>query len=230
MSGEIFPPALRARLHQAPPRPVPHPGALLVSLPIATTLAAGDAPVHVDVAAFAVACEAVGGRVSRATSADEVAEVVCAYLEDPRTVTAWPGETLPLPGVHEALRARGVTLLDPYVTADVSARRADLDRLAGAPVGLTGPHAALIDTGSVVLSHRNGRGRLQSLLPPVHVALVPVASLHVNFTALLAAEPGVIAQTANLVLVTGPSRTADIEMTLTRGVHGPRIIHVVFIG
>ena len=69
-----------------------------------------------------------------------------------------------------------------------------------------------------------------SLLPPVHVALVPVDRLHATLGALLAAEPDLLRTSANVVFVTGPSRTADIEMTLTRGVHGPRIVHVVFVG
>ena len=69
-----------------------------------------------------------------------------------------------------------------------------------------------------------------SLLPPVHVALVPVERLHATLGALFAAEPDLLRAAANVVFVTGPSRTADIEMTLTRGVHGPRIVHVVFVG
>jgi L-lactate dehydrogenase complex protein LldG len=81
-----------------------------------------------------------------------------------------------------------------------------------------------------VLVHGEGRGRIVSLLPPVHVALVDVARLHATLGALWAAEPDLLRQAANLVVVTGPSRTADIEMTLTRGVHGPRIVHVVFVG
>jgi L-lactate dehydrogenase complex protein LldG len=95
---------------------------------------------------------------------------------------------------------------------------------------VTGADAALADTGSIGLVHGHGRARLVSLLPPVHVALVPVAHLHATLGALLAAQPHLLGGAANVVFITGPSRTADIEMTLTRGVHGPRIVHVVFVG
>jgi L-lactate dehydrogenase complex protein LldG len=128
------------------------------------------------------------------------------------------------------VEARGARRLDAGVGASQADRDEDYRRLDAAIVGLTGAHAALADTGSVVLVHGEGRGRIVSLLPPVHVALVDVARLHATLGALWAAEPDLLRQAANLVVVTGPSRTADIEMTLTRGVHGPRIVHVVFVG
>jgi L-lactate dehydrogenase complex protein LldG len=72
-----------------------------------------------------------------------------------------------------------------------------------------------------------GRGRLASLLPPVHIALLPGQKLYPSLPAFLAANPTATKTGSNLVLITGASRTADIEMTLSIGVHGPGEIHVI---
>ncbi len=229
MSGDLFPPALRQKLHPAGAA-VPHPGAFPTA-PMPDTIDAA-------IVQFTQACEAVGGRVSRTSSAAEVAALVLGYLEGAEwrrpegaaPFVAWDAEHLALPDVTATLHAHGARQL--AATAHVEQARRDIDyqRLDAAVVGITGAHAALVDTGSVALVHGEGRARLVSLLPPVHVALVPVACLHATLGALWLAEPHLLHASANVVLVTGPSRTADIEMTLTRGVHGPRIVHVVFVG
>ncbi len=92
---------------------------------------------------------------------------------------------------------------------------------------MTGAHAAIAENGAVVLVSGPGRGRLASLLPPVHVAIVPERRLRPTFAALVREEPRLLDSGSNVVLIAGPSRTADIEMTLSHGVHGPRHIHVI---
>ncbi len=189
---------------------------------------------------FTEACEAVGGRVSRVSGAQAAADIALAYLENPEwqapgqagpaPFVSWDAPHLPLPDVPDLVQARGVRRLDARVHPDQTSRDHDYRRLDGAVVGITGAHAALVDTGSIVLVHGEGRARLVSLLPPIHVALVSVSHLHATLGALWATEPGMLREAANVVVVTGPSRTADIEMTLTRGVHGPRLVHVVFVG
>ncbi len=229
MKVDLFPPALRAKLHPTGPV-VPHPGPLATA-PMPETPDAA-------IVQFTQACEAVGGRVSRAVTAAEVAAVVLGYLEAPEwrldegaaPFIAWEREHLPLPDVAAVLQTQGARQLDATAHADQATRDVDYRRLDAAVVGITGAQAALVDTGSIALVHGEGRARLVSLLPPVHVALVPVACLHATLGSLLVAEPGMLHASANVVVVTGPSRTADIEMTLTRGVHGPRIVHVVFVG
>jgi L-lactate dehydrogenase complex protein LldG len=231
MTRDLFPSALRARLKPAGPL-VPHPGAFATAPMPATTDAA--------VAQFTEACEAVGGRVSRVTTAAAAADIVLGYLEAPEWQAAdqtgpapfvcWEAAHLALPEVPSLVRSRGAECLDAFVHADQATRDVDYRRLDTAVVGVTGSHAALADTGSVVLVHGAGRARLVSLLPPVHVALVAIDQLRATLGALVAAEPALLHASTNVVVVTGPSRTADIEMTLTRGVHGPRIVHVVFVG
>ena len=80
------------------------------------------------------------------------------------------------------------------------------------------------------LRHRLGHEQADVAFPPVHVALVPVDRFCATLGELFVREPDLLRTAANVVVVTGPSRTADIEMTLTRGVHGPRVVHVVLVG
>jgi hypothetical protein len=139
----------------------------------------------------------------------------------------WNADQLPIPGVDTAL-ARAPVRLIFQMAADMSSleRRRDL---ATAVVGVTGAHAGLAETGSLVLASGPGRSRLASLLPPIHVALLDRRLIVQSLPDLVALRPELMTAGANVVCITGPSRTADIEHTLTRGVHGPREVHVIVV-
>lgn len=150
-----------------------------------------------------------------------------------RTALAWDAAHLPVPELLERLMQRGLRLIEPQVVGhDRSARYAELER---AEVGITGVDSAVAESGSMILLSGPGRPRLASLLPPVHIALLPaeriVRTLPQAFDR-LRAEHGeaLFGARSNLVIITGPSRTADIELSLTLGVHGPRQVHAVVIG
>lgn len=101
---------------------------------------------------------------------------------------------------------------------------------ASADVGITSADYALADTGTLVMLASPAEARLISLLPPVHIAVVPQARLLSGLDELFSILPFPAEQTSSMVLITGPSRTADIEQILVRGVHGPGEIHVVVVG
>ena len=98
-----------------------------------------------------------------------------------------------------------------------------------AELGVTGGLLAVASTGSVLLASGPGSSRLASLLPPAHLAVLPAGLLVPGFEDLFAAVSGHLGERSGAVLVTGPSRTADIEMTIVRGVHGPRAVHVLLV-
>jgi L-lactate dehydrogenase complex protein LldG len=100
---------------------------------------------------------------------------------------------------------------------------------ARADVGITACDGAIAETGSLVLLSGPGRSRIVSLLPPVHIAIVRRDQLVFTMAEFLAANTGRLQQAASCTFVTGPSRTADIELTLTLGIHGPGRV-VVIIG
>ncbi len=219
-----WPAALAATRQPLDAGRVPHPG------DCPPQNAGGDS-LDALMATFTEACEAVGGHVHHLGTVAEVValiRLVSAGAEVP-SVLSWDAEALPLAGLHDTLAAEGIAVLPSTVREDASGHAEDLARLDAATVGLTGAVAVLADTGSVVVMSGAGRPRLASLLPPVHVALVTRAQMVASLGAWLAAQPTRPAESANCVVITGPSRTADIEMTLTRGVHGPRSIHVVFV-
>ncbi len=97
------------------------------------------------------------------------------------------------------------------------------------PIGITSADYALADTGTLVMLASVAEARLVSLLPPIHIALVPREKLLSGLDELLERVPKPAAVSSSMVLITGPSRTADIEQILVRGVHGPGELHVVLL-
>ena len=92
-----------------------------------------------------------------------------------------------------------------------------------AEFGLSRAQFAIAESGSFLLVQGGGQSRLSSLAPPVHVVLVAPKCLVWSLTEALTELPP-----ENAVVVTGPSRTADIEGVLVRGVHGPKAVWAVF--
>jgi L-lactate dehydrogenase complex protein LldG len=101
------------------------------------------------------------------------------------------------------------------------------DQQASAEIGLTGCDAAIAETGSLALLSGPGKPRAASLLPPVHLAVVRRNELRFSMSDFFRECADGMAAAANCTVITGPSRTADIELTLTRGVHGPGKVVVV---
>lgn len=183
------------------------------------------------VARFTGELEPLGGKVHRVPSLDAAREVVVSLAVDCGStgVLAWPDDEVGVMGLATALSQRGLRLVGQDVGPDAG-RQARMDALGECGVGITGADFGLADTGSLVLVSGPGRGRMASLLPPVHVAVLPVAQIVWTLADVMAIAPDIAARGSNFVVITGPSRTADIEMTLTRGVHGPRDVHVVLVG
>ena len=107
---------------------------------------------------------------------------------------------------------------------------AALAGLRGEGVSVTPCLALIADTGTAVVSARLSGGRRPGLVDPVHVIEARADQLVPDLAAALERIGPELARASAVTLVTGPSRTADIEQTLIRGVHGPKDVHVVFVG
>jgi len=101
--------------------------------------------------------------------------------------------------------------------------------LSDIKIGITQADYALADTGTLVMFAEAGEGRALSLLPPIHIAVLEESRILAGLDELMEREPNFPARASAMVFTTGPSRTADIERTLTVGVHGPGELHVVIV-
>ena len=99
---------------------------------------------------------------------------------------------------------------------------------ADARIGISQMHWALADTGTLVQDSTAIEQRLVSSLSSIHIAIAPTAGILPDMPTLLATvNPK---KCAYLAMITGPSRTADIERVLTIGVHGPERLIILFCG
>ncbi|MQA83116.1 MAG: hypothetical protein GEV03_00440 [Streptosporangiales bacterium] len=153
---------------------------------------------------YIAALEQVGGRaVALPSRAEAVEEVRRLCGTRPVVVDKHPD----LDGVADGLHV----VEDPW----------------GAEVGVTGAVAAAEETGTLALAFDADRPRSTSLVPPVHVALVPQARLVPTYADAVEALAALRPVPSAMNLVTGPSSSGDIELTTVRAVHGPGEIHVV---
>ena len=107
------------------------------------------------------------------------------------------------------------------------------DIAARADIGITGVDYVIAETASATLVSRKGMTRMSSLLPPVHIAVAHIDQVVENLGDLLTLREAELAEEDApnwyMNLVSGPSKTADIEQTIVIGVHGPGEVHLVII-
>ncbi|MGT2473948.1 LutC/YkgG family protein [Paraburkholderia terrae] len=95
--------------------------------------------------------------------------------------------------------------------------------------GFTVARSGLASTGTLIVAPDAGSPRTMSLVPPLHIALVYAHSLHADLHAAMRAEHWQAGMPTNLVMISGPSKTSDIQQTLAYGAHGPRELWVVIV-
>ena len=251
-SQEAFLARVRRALHKdavPPPSRAPlwwnDPGVAEAAAQLQTRLAAQRPAL---IAQVQQELDAVGGVVAHVHSAPEAVAYITrlAQQKDAHLVVRWQSELLEALEVDAALHQQGITVhttvLPPGTvageatsTATMTTRRRELRELLGrAELGLSGVDYVIAETGTLVLMSRTGQMRGVSLLPPVHVAVARTSQVIATLAdyLLLAQAAGADPQqylTSCVSFVTGPSRTGDIELKLTVGVHGPGELHLLVL-
>jgi L-lactate dehydrogenase complex protein LldG len=168
---------------------------------------------------FVEQAELLASEVHLAKSPAEAIQLILGLLGEEERVLSWAFEHIPLPGLEDAFVTHAIQL---------AAGRDETVR-----VGITGADAALAATGSLVLLTGAGKPRLASLLPPVHIAIIRQSQILADLETWLATlrREGLDAfrETTSAMIISGPSRTADIAMQLMLGMHGPAELHIVIL-
>ena len=126
---------------------------------------------------------------------------------------------------------RRTRLIASLCEADVKVlEQHDDDTLFAAAAAIGGVHCAIAETGSLVCVAGARHSRGATLIPPVHVAVVAASQLRGDLLDAFADSPNGPNAAASVSLITGPSKTADIEGVLVTGVHGPGAVHIVLVG
>jgi L-lactate utilization protein LutC len=164
---------------------------------------------------------AAGGRCHLVPDGAAAVKVVLQLVHErlARRVLLAGGEFIDSLGLKEALLASGVQVDGPG-----QGRAA----FFAADVGITGVDRVIAETGTLVQATRPDQPRSASLLPPVHIAVAHRDQVVADLFDLFEASPP-LPIPACLTLITGPSKTGDIELKLVTGVHGPGELHLVLV-
>ena len=171
--------------------------------------------------------EALSARFHRVESLEQFPSVLEGILKDHQVKSAvcWEHPLLEKLRVKPLLRGAGVELMD------FTEPLGFVQKAAGVDLGITAAECAIVESGALMVRASEGWPRAASLLPPVHVAVL-TASQRIRSVGELVpiwrewlSSQGLLPSAIHLI--TGPSRTADIELTLVLGAHGPKVLHVV---
>ncbi|OQA23580.1 MAG: Lactate utilization protein C [Chloroflexi bacterium ADurb.Bin360] len=188
-------------------------GAPLPPHPLLPSARAAGTP-QAEIALLLQEIDKVSGHTQQLTTHNlDTALGALVETENIRTATVWNTPTLQCLDIAGRLKHLGVTLVPPD---------AEKHTLAQCDLGVTEADFAIPDSGTLGLLSGPEKPRAVSLLPAVHLALLTPAALRPDLHQVFAEAQ----HHGYLILITGPSRTADIELTLTLGVHGPRELYV----
>ena len=181
-----------------------------------------------------------GWRVARVKSQAEAAEYIRRTAQDleARTMLRSAHECLDGLGIDVAMAGTGIELEVMALGDEEGGEARDSKRAEfrgkaiAADIGITGVDYAIAETGSCVLLARKGVSRVVSLLPPVHIAVVESGQVLPSLDDLFTLRRqdfmrGDLGSYMNLI--SGPSRSADIEYKIVTGVHGPGEVHMVLL-
>jgi L-lactate dehydrogenase complex protein LldF len=194
------------------------PGATLPLAGAPTATASGDSDALLD--RFRDQFTALGGRLLATADPAELLRFLTSGLPAGALIALSDGHLLRELALADGLARRGFPTTQPDA-ADYAGQ------LARAAAGVTGVAAAMAATGSLMLAGAAERNRQASLLPPVYIALFRPADLVPDWEEALDRASAQQPFPQAVTWITGPSRTADIELTLCLGVHGPGEIRAV---
>ncbi len=144
-------------------------------------------------------------------------------------IIAWDFKHIPAKGLEKAIKDEGIRITHPEMHDEFRAET--VESIRDAQVGLTGVDAAVAATGTLIVSTAPGRGRIPTILAPVHIVVMTLDQLVPRLedwvTSQRESSLETIRSSANVCFISGPSRTGDIEMELILGVHGPGKVQVV---
>lgn len=183
--------------------------------------------------------------VARLQGPDDIVAVFRRRATDAKMNVIDASEATLANGLVELLRARGArsVVLAPctlfsqleLVTrirgAEIKAANwteTTLDATYDVDAGITDVYRAIAETGSIVVRESVEHGRAVSLVPPIHIAVVRKSQIVPDLLDLMA-DVSNDGSASGIVIITGPSKTADIEMNLVTGVHGPGEVHIFLI-
>jgi len=182
-------------------------------------------------------CESILGKVWVAENKEEVWQSLSSILKEAeiKKILIWESHVLERLEVNSLLDSLGIQdLFAGHKDHSQHLKQKDyLGIVKEAELGISGVDYGLADTGTLVLRALRGQDRSTSLLPPIHVAIMEAERILPSSDDLLVklqlemTEHGTLDSCFSLI--TGPSKTADIEMNLILGVHGPKNLHVIIL-
>lgn len=181
---------------------------------------------------FRVELEKLSGELFVVEGDDAARDCVLDLLKshEAERITSWHFKHIPIPKLYTAIKDEGLIVDYPNIH-DAEKRAGAIENLEKAEVGLTGVDAVAATTGTLILSMGEGKGRIPSVLPPVHIAIAEldqfVPRIEDWLAKVRASGDTVLTDSSNILFISGPSRTADIEKQLVLGVHGPKRLQVV---